>query len=716
MTVVLKNAFPNRVDISDPNYPWGKGINQQEGVVDSGTPIDATWFNDVEGGKQGLLRLAGIVPSGVPDNVSNSDVTKAIKIISKFQSVGNVVGSFRYGCTVASSEDIVIDNNGVGWKYVGAEVFPFDVVAESVPDGDWEIFNLDTFYIRTVTLSEAIVEDAPVGTRYYLTDFSNAPYEVVDSGDLGGFYIEGLTSGRKLKLINKGAFHILEHYGVKSSNTPEENAALFIASIKHQNAALTANPYIYDFANESLETITGEYLLINTGKQQCTIKNFKGIESNTVKNVYVDVDFTGAGDGLETFLKMNVLEKLSSEFFNIDNISTNLDTSAFFIRFGEGADVQASLDFKIAKITNIITNTTAPSGANQGAPATTIFGNFGSSSTFSKVHTLNFGTLIVDEFYTLNGSTIIDGESDVFRLFRNPTNVNIDNLVANNFAKRLLKSQDICNVNIGVFRSYLDSRFNGSSNHIATFDFQVVNQLEPSSLRIELVDVDYSEVGGNTPVLATGSSLNHQFNIDGGKTKNVSIYSDTDDVYVNLSSIITDATFINCQGSSNVTLDDIDELTSITIFAEDCYVSNSTLRTSSGSNTSPRINNATLENVIFEDWDIGKVATLYKSMRNVTVNAVLATTTNRIFAPANDDSVADNITFNNNTGSSAIAMSRASGSGTVKVKDFKVGGTDSVQLGFFGVGTWDFILDNCENETLTGAGVNSKVKATYTAF
>lgn len=145
MTVVLKNAFPNRVDISDPNYPWGKGINQQEGVVDSGTPIDATWFNDVEGGKQGLLRLAGIVPSGVPDNVSDSDVTKAIKIISKFQSAGNVVGSFRYGCTVTSSEEITIDNNGAGWKYVGGETLPYTVPQGTDPSaGDWELVKLNS--------------------------------------------------------------------------------------------------------------------------------------------------------------------------------------------------------------------------------------------------------------------------------------------------------------------------------------------------------------------------------------------------------------------------------------------------------------------------------------------------------------------------------------------------------------------------------------------
>lgn len=189
MTVVLKNAFPNRVDISDPNYPWGKGINQQEGVVDSGTPIDATWFNDVEGGKQGLLRLAGIIPSGVPDNVSDSDVTKAIKIISKLQSVGNVVGSFRYGCTVADSEDIVIDNDGDGWKYVGTETLPYAVPVGTDPSaGDWELvkFKLNIF-------------DTVSDMRSY--DYSGLAQDTTI--EWGGYYQKGDGGGNK-GLLKRG--------------------------------------------------------------------------------------------------------------------------------------------------------------------------------------------------------------------------------------------------------------------------------------------------------------------------------------------------------------------------------------------------------------------------------------------------------------------------------------------------------------------------------
>lgn len=55
--------------------------------------------------------------------------------------------------------------------------------------------------IRYKTLSEAIAEDAPVGTRYVITDLDNARYDVVLAGDTGGLYQTGMSSGRKLKYI-----------------------------------------------------------------------------------------------------------------------------------------------------------------------------------------------------------------------------------------------------------------------------------------------------------------------------------------------------------------------------------------------------------------------------------------------------------------------------------------------------------------------------------
>lgn len=59
----------------------------------------------------------------------------------------------------------------------------------------------DDIYVRTRTLAEALAEDAPVGTRYTITDLANARYNVVEANHTGSWYKTGLTSGRKLELI-----------------------------------------------------------------------------------------------------------------------------------------------------------------------------------------------------------------------------------------------------------------------------------------------------------------------------------------------------------------------------------------------------------------------------------------------------------------------------------------------------------------------------------
>ena len=54
----------------------------------------------------------------------------------------------------------------------------------------------DDIYIRTKTMAQAIAEDAPVGTRYIITDLDAARYDVVLAADSGGLYKTGLSSGR----------------------------------------------------------------------------------------------------------------------------------------------------------------------------------------------------------------------------------------------------------------------------------------------------------------------------------------------------------------------------------------------------------------------------------------------------------------------------------------------------------------------------------------
>lgn len=133
MSSILKNDYVGRVDLTDPNYPWGKGQNRLGSVPNTGTPFDEKWFNDFEGNKQAYLRLAGIVPSGTPDNAVESDQLEAIKRISNAFLVGNPAGSFRYGFDFTSANDVGIANDGTFWKYSGTDPYPVTVAEDTDP-------------------------------------------------------------------------------------------------------------------------------------------------------------------------------------------------------------------------------------------------------------------------------------------------------------------------------------------------------------------------------------------------------------------------------------------------------------------------------------------------------------------------------------------------------------------------------------------------------
>ena len=76
----------------------------------------------------------------------------------------------------------------------------------------------DDIYIRTRTLSQAISEDAPDGTRYIITDLDEARYDIVLAADTGGFYQTGLASGRKLRLVTEG-WMSYEKFGADGTGT-----------------------------------------------------------------------------------------------------------------------------------------------------------------------------------------------------------------------------------------------------------------------------------------------------------------------------------------------------------------------------------------------------------------------------------------------------------------------------------------------------------------
>jgi len=129
----LQVTRPTQVD-ADAAFPVsGKARN----IVTSGDNTGTPWIEDVIndrsfGWQENVLKRAGIVPNGNPEDADDSQIAEAVERVSAVKAQGkNLAGSSRYGCTLTSEEDWVVDNSGSYWKWGGS--FPKNVAAGEIP-------------------------------------------------------------------------------------------------------------------------------------------------------------------------------------------------------------------------------------------------------------------------------------------------------------------------------------------------------------------------------------------------------------------------------------------------------------------------------------------------------------------------------------------------------------------------------------------------------
>ena len=91
--IKLDATYSDYVNTTDPKYPAGKAVDASGEENTDGTPLLAKWMNDINGTRQAIIKeafgnVSGV--SGVPDDVENSDVLKALKKITQDYTNGKV--------------------------------------------------------------------------------------------------------------------------------------------------------------------------------------------------------------------------------------------------------------------------------------------------------------------------------------------------------------------------------------------------------------------------------------------------------------------------------------------------------------------------------------------------------------------------------------------------------------------------------------------------
>lgn len=505
----------------------------------------------------------------------------------------------------------------------------------------------------------------------------------------------------------------LEDFGASTTSTPTENAAAFINAVQSgKRIAPPQQAYTFQF-NGTPIAYAGTTLDIDLGPFKHTFLNFGGIEGNSVAVFRYNGRFganNGFCKGLGRFRNLLLADIDTIEITDV-YVDANAGEPGFFgIEYSSNvfSDNQLTFSVKNAVFKNIIIETVTFSG---GPVVMTGFGNFGSSSTQSQKHVLYFDNLYVENFFsvTTDGVTIIDGDSDFFRLFTNPTQLTIGNCTLINVGKRFIKTQERAEVVVNNLVASLDNRFT-ANNFIGLFEGQATAQTSaPTKFTVLQADVKFSKPDGLNKNFFNASGLDHEMYVYNMTYSNIAVFSASQNVKFYAENIEGVALFINTPASTRTFVRNIID-TNIVNIRGTSTIENFKLTIPLFTTTFP-IEDATLRNGSFEGVDSDSRIARVREITNVTVNYTTGSSVRRPFQPTVSGGVikVQGLTVNALV-SGTQTFDTFGGSGTMIIRDYR---STNQTLAFFSSGTWNFVLDNCIDDTVIGAGVTSVVRATY---
>ena len=93
MAIIPEEKFPNQITPASTQYPLGSAQNTS-GIANDGTPLVASWVNDIWGFLQGTLIEGNVTASGNEDTATASQYLTALKnVMSRSTPVGSYVDS-----------------------------------------------------------------------------------------------------------------------------------------------------------------------------------------------------------------------------------------------------------------------------------------------------------------------------------------------------------------------------------------------------------------------------------------------------------------------------------------------------------------------------------------------------------------------------------------------------------------------------------------------
>lgn len=508
----------------------------------------------------------------------------------------------------------------------------------------------------------------------------------------------------------------LEQCGISSDSTPVQNAAQLKAAILAGVKMVGArNAYSFDFAGE-LITFAGSVLQMDLGPYLHTFTNWGGIVANNLAvleyNGRIDAG-NGYCKGLGRFRNLLRAKVGIMEFQNVFCINPTADKQFFALEYSSNnyGDNTFLMDIDSVFIKNVRTQTYAWS-TGQAMPST-VLGNFGSSSSQEKQHQVTISNCHIEEYYSVlqDGITPTDGDSDVFRLFTNPTQLHIDNLYVKNIAKRLVKTQEAVQFSCPNVVWENDARFT-SGVFIGLFEAQEANSGVPTHFEIGVCKATCAD-GSDRPLLFNASGLDHSITIDNLIDKNIGLYSADRNVGITINKATGRGLSIQATASTRTRLKNIQDsaIRAIRVAQGSIEDFELTLDPTIAENTNFFIGTLNARRGKFLNWRVTNRVLQFSDMDDVEIAYSLGTTGYiRACQPASGKVCkATGVKVNDATLVAAHIFEPASASsGTLIIRDFRGTGGVNLATGLASTGTWNVFLDNCAPSTFTGAGATVK--------
>ncbi len=231
MAINPESQYPGKIAPSTPEYPYGAARNITLPGDGTGTPWEAALVNDIFGFQQALLSLAGVVPSGTPENATLSQYLEAFRKLFPFSLAATTLALTKDLSAVSgfSSQGYasIFDQGGGFWKATGNTV-PGSAGTTDFPNG--------------------LLYDS-VGTEFLLSSPLPTPRMI-------GATVDGVTNNSTQVnnlLLFRGAAPILLDEGTY----PLQDIALQAAS-----TVLVQNATLKPFANDTMfEMIQGARIM-----------------------------------------------------------------------------------------------------------------------------------------------------------------------------------------------------------------------------------------------------------------------------------------------------------------------------------------------------------------------------------------------------------------------------------------------------------------------